>query len=132
MTDLNKNIGSLIKKLRSDANMTQKDLSAKLNISFQQLQKYENGSNRVSSVMLFAIAKILNQDISIFLPEEKNNTLLFNDSVVSKKFQFESNTEGNSPDLQILIQTYKSISDNKMQKLALETIMKIADACKKD
>jgi transcriptional regulator with XRE-family HTH domain len=35
-----------------------------LGVSFQQVQKYENGTNRVSAARLFAICKALNVSLS--------------------------------------------------------------------
>lgn len=40
--------------------MTQDDLGKALGISFQQIQKYEKGVNRVSASRLYEICKILN------------------------------------------------------------------------
>jgi len=52
-------VGNQIRVLRYKKNMTQNDLAQQLGISFQQVQKYEKGMNRVSSSRLADIAKIL-------------------------------------------------------------------------
>jgi len=44
--------------------MTQDDLGKALGISFQQIQKYEKGVNRVSASRLYEICKILNVSMS--------------------------------------------------------------------
>jgi transcriptional regulator with XRE-family HTH domain len=41
-------------------------LANALNISYQQVQKYETGANRVSAGRLYEIAKILQSDVSLF------------------------------------------------------------------
>jgi len=46
--------------------MTQEQLSAVLSISYQQIQKYETGTNRVSAGRLFEIAQRLDVEISYF------------------------------------------------------------------
>ncbi len=46
--------------------MSQTALAEKLNISFQQVQKYENGTNRVGSGRLWHISKALDVPISYF------------------------------------------------------------------
>jgi transcriptional regulator with XRE-family HTH domain len=51
-------IGFRIRKIRQQKNITQSDLAKKLGISFQQLQKYELGHNRVSAARIIDIAQI--------------------------------------------------------------------------
>jgi transcriptional regulator with XRE-family HTH domain len=46
--------------------MTQADLAKAVSVSFQQIQKYEKGVNRVSASMLFNIAKALDVPVSYF------------------------------------------------------------------
>ena len=41
-------IGQQIKRFRKIKRLTQNDLAEKLGVSFQQIQKYENGKNRIS------------------------------------------------------------------------------------
>lgn len=52
-------VGARVRGLRILRNMTQSDLAKHLDLSFQQLQKYETGANRVSASKLHAIAKVL-------------------------------------------------------------------------
>ena len=46
--------------------MSQSELAARLNLSFQQIQKYERGTNRVSASTLHRIATILDAPLSWF------------------------------------------------------------------
>ena len=46
--------------------MTQTDLGNSLGISFQQVQKYEKGTNRVGSSRLWEVCKVLDQPITFF------------------------------------------------------------------
>jgi transcriptional regulator with XRE-family HTH domain len=46
--------------------MSQTELGEKLGVSFQQVQKYENGTNRVGSGRLYQIAGILGLHVSTF------------------------------------------------------------------
>lgn len=52
-------VGKHIRLLRYKLGMTQDDLAGKLNLSFQQVQKYETGANRVSASRLVDIANAL-------------------------------------------------------------------------
>ena len=62
-------MGQKIREQRNLAGMTQTELAKKLGISFQQIQKYEIGANRVSASKLFEIAKCFNATVSSFFPE---------------------------------------------------------------
>lgn len=59
-------IGANIRYYRELSGFSQKNLADHLGISFQQIQKYENGTDRVSAVRLWEIAMIFKKDIRIF------------------------------------------------------------------
>ena len=63
---IDKVIGRNIRIHRLAKKMSQTDLGEKLGVSFQQVQKYENGTNRVGSGRLFQIAAILGLHVSTF------------------------------------------------------------------
>jgi transcriptional regulator with XRE-family HTH domain len=52
-------IGARIRERRLELNMTQTELGEKLGVTFQQVQKYEKGRNRVSAARLFEICELL-------------------------------------------------------------------------
>ena len=65
-------VGSRIRVRRRVAGLSQEDLARALELTFQQIQKYERGSNRVSASKLFGIAGVLQVPVSYFfegLPE---------------------------------------------------------------
>ena len=59
-------IGERIKERRKHMGLTQSQLAVKLDLSYQQFQKYETGGNRVSAGRLWQIAKILEVEPSYF------------------------------------------------------------------
>jgi transcriptional regulator with XRE-family HTH domain len=63
-------IGSKLKKIRVMMGLSQTDLAKMISISFQQIQKYESGVNRISASTLFEISKILNISPVAFWDEE--------------------------------------------------------------
>ncbi len=73
--DLDKNIGLLIKLRRKEKSMTQQELASKLGITYQQVQKYESGINRIRASLLMKIADVLGVDIMYFFQdlEQANN-----------------------------------------------------------
>lgn len=59
-------VGRRVKMARLAAGLSQEKLADALGISFQQVQKYENGTNRVGPGRLHAIAKLLNLPVPFF------------------------------------------------------------------
>jgi transcriptional regulator with XRE-family HTH domain len=53
-------IGGRIRALRIECNISQTELGRQLGISFQQIQKYEKGVNRISAATLIEIARVFN------------------------------------------------------------------------
>lgn len=51
------------------AGMTQEALADRLDMSYQQVQKYERGTGRVSSSMLYEMSRILERDIAEFFED---------------------------------------------------------------
>ena len=52
-------VGQQIRIRRIQSNISQGDLAAGIGVSFQQVQKYESGKNRVSASMLYQVANCL-------------------------------------------------------------------------
>ncbi len=59
-------VGSRMKLRRTLMNMSQERLGEALGITFQQVQKYESGVNRISASRLFDLSRILDVPISFF------------------------------------------------------------------
>ena len=59
-------IGRNLRMLRNRRGISQTQLAEQLGITFQQVQKYEKGSNRISASTLLEIAKALNFDVLDF------------------------------------------------------------------
>ncbi len=59
-------VGSRIRLRRIELGLSQTELADKVGVSFQQLQKYENGKNRVSASRLYAISQKLKSPIAWF------------------------------------------------------------------
>jgi transcriptional regulator with XRE-family HTH domain len=57
-------IGARMRERRLALNLSQAGLGKMLGVSFQQVQKYEGGKNRVSAARLFEICRILNLSLS--------------------------------------------------------------------
>jgi len=74
----NKLTGHRIKQRREQLNISQERLGELTGVTYQQIQKYEKGSNKVSAERLSSIAKNLKVPISFFFESAK-------ESIVSEK-----------------------------------------------
>ena len=72
-------VGGRIRLRRTLLGMSQEKLGKAIGLTFQQVQKYERGTNRVGSSRLFQLAKVLNVPVSFFriFNEPINLTYLF-------------------------------------------------------
>src|SRR5476649_407621 len=68
-------VGTRMRQCRSLLGMSQTDLGNAVALTFQQIQKYERGSNRMGSSRLFEFAKVLDVPISYFFDEMPSNVL---------------------------------------------------------
>lgn len=69
-------VGKKVKYYRVLRNYSQQQLGARLGISFQQLQKYETGANRIGASRLWAIAQALEVPVAALfadMPESEGN-----------------------------------------------------------
>jgi len=68
-------IGQQIRKRRLQLKITMKALSKACGVSYQQMQKYEAGANRISASRLWVIADILQVSIDYFFTSTESSTL---------------------------------------------------------
>ena len=58
--------GARVRMRRKALKISQQELAKHLNLTFQQVQKYERGSNRISASKLFEIAQVLQVPVAFF------------------------------------------------------------------
>jgi len=58
--------GTRVRMRRKALKISQQELAKHLNLTFQQVQKYERGSNRISASKLFEIAQVLQVPVAFF------------------------------------------------------------------
>ena len=97
-------LGRKIRIRRIEQKLSQSDLGDILGVSFQQVQKYEKGVNRVSSTRLQQIATALNVPVMFFydgdIKSREVESLLFLDSAFSLR----------------LLRAYNKINDQTVQR----------------
>ena len=71
MIKSNRQIGAEIKRTREVLGISQMKLGEEVGVSFQQIQKYEKGTSRISVERIQQIANALGISISVFFEKEK-------------------------------------------------------------
>lgn len=64
--EVDKHIGRRIREQRENLGITQGQLARAIQVSYQQIHKYEHGSNRISAGRLWLIAEALNIPVQFF------------------------------------------------------------------
>ena len=73
---INNKIGGHIKRLRKQSKLTQSNLAAVLGVSFQQIQKFENGENRIFAHQLLELCNEFNWNLDEFKASESSVSVL--------------------------------------------------------
>ena len=92
--DFNKHLGNMLKMRRLALGFTQTKVAKAINVTFQQIQKYEKGINGVSSVRLLQLSNYLKVPISYFFDnysEYLNNPNKTAESHMSVNYNFLAN-----------------------------------------
>lgn len=67
-TEIDRHIGACIRARRLELGMPQDDLAQRIGVTFQQIQKYEKGVNRVSAAALYRVCAALETSVDALLP----------------------------------------------------------------
>ena len=59
-TEVDAFVGAQLKALRKAEKMSQTDLANQVGVTFQQIQKYERGTNRIGASRLWGFCEVLN------------------------------------------------------------------------
>ena len=63
---IDRHVGSRVRLRRQLLNMSQEKLGEELGVTFQQVQKYERGANRIGAGRLWTLARVLDVPVSFF------------------------------------------------------------------
>lgn len=69
-------VGMRVRQRRTLLGMSQEKLGEAVGLTFQQIQKYERGANRIGSSRLYEFSKVLDVPVSYFFEEMPVNVLV--------------------------------------------------------
>lgn len=118
-------IGRRIKARRQHLGHNQQFLADEIGVSYQQVQKYENGADRVGASRLFAIARALGVPISYFFEDQRDEDADGEAGDVERHIieRTLAEEEGRS-----LILSFSRIRDPQLRRKVLELAELLSDA----
>ena len=121
-------VGSRVRLRRNMLGMSQEKLGEALGITFQQIQKYEKGANRVGASRLQPIATVMNVPVSFFFedaPGESGEVIrgLSEEGSTAYVVDFLNSAEG----LQ-LNRAFVKISDPKVRRKIIDLVKSLTDS----
>ncbi len=89
--NFNRHLGAKLRMRRLSLGLTQTKVAQAINVTFQQIQKYEKGTNGISSLRIMQLANFLKVPIIYFFEDfpfyqEGSSNLSNSDSITLKTF----------------------------------------------
>jgi transcriptional regulator with XRE-family HTH domain len=109
-----RDIGAAIRKRRKELGLSQEQLAEKVGVSYQQIQRYENGNSMLNVENMQRIAKILYLPVtSLFAPDQAH-------AVAEAAFPYAPSDE------KTLLRYYREISSRSDKHLAISLVRRLA------
>lgn len=108
-------VGTRLKIRRVELGFSQNKIGEMTGITFQQVQKYEKGSNRIGSSRLYEFAKILKVPVSYFF-EQYELTFGNNGILSDNRASFDDNKDISEKEILTLIKNFSAIKDPNIRK----------------
>jgi transcriptional regulator with XRE-family HTH domain len=125
-------VGSRVRLRRMVIGMSQEKLGEKMSLTFQQIQKYEKGTNRIGASRLFQLSQILDVPVQFFFEDAPLSMTSRGGAMQAGGFA-ESKTEAflldflNSRDGLELNRAFVKITDPKVRKRVVELVRALSE-----
>ncbi len=120
-------VGSRVRLRRMLIGMSQEKLGEQMDLTFQQIQKYEKGVNRIGASRLFQLAQILDVPVQFFFEGAPVSEAVNGGSVLAMEneafiYEFLSSREGLE-----LNRAFVRIGDPKVRRSVIDLVRSLAD-----
>jgi len=113
-------VGQRIKIQRLAAGLSQTELGESIGVTFQQVQKYEKGANRVGAGRLTQIARVLNVAVNTFFEGRDHIEKVAQQGVDSPLALI------THPHAFRLLQAYSTLTDGELRRSIVELVERVA------
>lgn len=118
-------VGSRVRLRRTLLGLSQQKLGQDLGLTFQQIQKYERGANRIGASRLYELSEILDVPLSFFFEEMPAKSISASGGLADTEREFEHQYMSKRETLE-LVRAYYKITDLEIRKRLFEVIKSIA------
>jgi transcriptional regulator with XRE-family HTH domain len=120
---IERHVGDRLRLARRALSLSQEALAEQLGVTFQQVQKYEKGINRISAGRLHHVAEILDVPVSYFFPESDASALTEarRQSLPESVVECLDTREGMD-----LVLTFSRIADPRVRRQVLQLVRSLA------
>ena len=122
-------VGSRVRLRRTLLGLSQDKLARAIGVSFQQLQKYERGTNRISASRLYALSKVLGVGISWFFEDAPSTSKRRAPTAETRAPANEGNADQDpmtANETVKLVRAYYMIEDPKVRKKILHMVRAVS------
>jgi len=107
--NFNRHLGSKLRMRRLALGLTQTKVAQAINVTFQQIQKYEKGTNGISSLRIMQLGKILKVPVMYFFEDypEYSEVMKFN----------KDNAGEEDLNYSFLVKLFSALSDKQKEKI---------------
>ena len=126
LNSTDKHVGSQVRMRRVKLGMSQSKLAEAVGLTFQQIQKYEKGANRISASRLQQFANILGVPVPFFFEDAPNASSQRKAKTVDPSIAYVSEFISSSDGL-ALIKAFMQIKNAKLRRGIANLVEQIAD-----
>jgi transcriptional regulator with XRE-family HTH domain len=119
-------IGKKLKMIRIMSGMTQNQIGELVGVTFQQIQKYEKGLNRISAGKLYELSQIFGKPIGAFFNDYIPDREYYNFEYKQEQDHFVSD-EVKNKEIVSLIKAFNKLSKSDTRKNIITLLRSIAD-----
>ncbi|MGI9514933.1 MAG: helix-turn-helix domain-containing protein [Anderseniella sp.] len=123
-------VGSRLRMRRMLVGMSQEKLGESLDLTFQQIQKYEKGSNRISASRLYDMSRILDVPVQFFFDDMVRSDIDGRSKTDKSSGSFEMIEFLSSPDGAQLVRTFSEIESPEVRRNILDLVKSVSGICK--
>ena len=119
-------VGQRLRWRRRELKLTQEQLGEKLGLTFQQVQKYEKGTNRISASRMQEMSQVLDAPISYFFDESPGGAPAADGGLREADAQFTTDFLSTTEGLQ-LNRAFARVEDPKVRRKIVDLVKALAD-----
>ena len=121
-------VGGRLRLRRLAVGLSQERLAKSIGITFQQIQKYERGTNRIVASRLHDLARVLDVPVGYFFSEMNEATLSESNATArAEAVAFSHDLMGERETLE-LVRSYYNIADPRVRKRLFDLVKSVSKA----